>query len=259
MVEAVAQPKRSLVKEAVAYLLVVTAAEVVTMFFHPLWGIIGHATIMATAIVRSARASDSFEQRLILSLALVPLIRVIDLSLSLSLIPIPTIGRFPIIYTPLLVATMVVVRTLGYKWSEVGLNFKSLPAQLGVASSGLLFGWVEYLILEPEAMITQLTWSEVVPLAVILLAFTGFTEEFAFRGVMQRSATDVFGWRGIVYVSVLFAILHIGFHSVLDVLFVFGVAMFFGWAVKKTGSLLGVTLAHGLTNIMLFLIFPFFF
>jgi membrane protease YdiL (CAAX protease family) len=259
MIEAVAYPKKSLVKEAVAYLLVIAAAEVVTMFFHPLWGVIGHATIMATAIVRSARTSDSLEQRLILSLALVPLIRVIDLSLSLSLIPIPAIGRFPIVYTPLLVASVVVVRTLGYKWSEVGLNFKSLPLQLGVASSGLLFGWVEHLILEPEAMVTQLTWSEVLPLAGVLLAFTGFVEEFAFRGVMQRSATDAFGWRGIVYISVLFAILHMGFHSVLDVLFVFGVAMFFGWAVKKTGSLLGVTLAHGLTNIMLFLVLPFLF
>jgi hypothetical protein len=206
MIEAVAHPQRSMVREAVAYLLVVTAAEVVTMFFHPLWGVIGHAAIMATAIVRSARTDDSSQRQLVLSLALVPLIRVIDLSLSISLIPIPTIGRFPIIYTPLLVASVVVVRALGYRLSEVGLNFKSLPAQLGIASSGLLFGW----------------------------------------------------W-GIVYVSVLFAILHMGFHSVLDVLFVFGVAMFFGWAVKKAGSLLGVTLAHGLTNIMLFLIFPFFY
>jgi hypothetical protein len=206
MIEAVAHPQRSMVREAVAYLLVVTAAEVVTMFFHPLWGVIGHAAIMATAIVRSARTDDSSQRQLVLSLALVPLIRVIDLSLSISLIPIPTIGRFPIIYTPLLVASVVVVRALGYRLSEVGLNFKSLPAQLGIASSGLLFGW----------------------------------------------------W-GIVYVSVLFAILHMGFHSVLDVLFVFGVAMFFGWAVKKAGSLLGMTLAHGLTNIMLFLIFPFFY
>jgi len=259
MIEAIAHPQRSMVREAVAYLLIVTAAEVVTMFFHPLWGVIGHAAIMATAIVRSARTDDSSHRQLVLSLALVPLIRVIDLSLSISLIPIPTIGRFPIIYTPLLVASVVVVRALGYKWSEVGLNFKSLPAQLGIASSGLLFGWAEYVILKPGAMITQLTWSEVLPLALILLVFTGFAEEFAFRGVLQRSATGVFGWRGIVYVSVLFAVLHIGFHSVLDVLFVFGVAMFFGWAVKKTGSLLGVTLAHGLTNIMLFLVFPFFF
>lgn len=68
---------------------------------------------------------------------------------------------------------MVVVRTLGYRWTELGINFKSIPIQLGIASSGLLFGWVEYLILEPEAMITQLTWSEFVPLALVLLIFTG--------------------------------------------------------------------------------------
>jgi membrane protease YdiL (CAAX protease family) len=50
-----------------------------------------------------------------------------------------------------------------------------------------------------------------------------------------------------------------GFLSWLDVIFVFLVALFFGGVVKKTGSLLGVTLSHGITNIMLFLIAPFFF
>jgi membrane protease YdiL (CAAX protease family) len=259
MIEAVVRPQRNMVKEAVAYLLVIVAAEVVTMFYHPLWGMIGHAVIMAAVIVRSARIDDRSQQRLVLSLVLVPLVRIVDLSLSLSLNPVPTMGRFAIVYTPLLVASIVVVRTLGYKWGEVGFNFKSLPVQLGIASSGLLFGWVEYFILRPEALITQLTWSEVWPLALILLAFTGFAEEFAFRGVLQRSAMGVLGWRGIIYVSVLFAIMHIGFQSVLDVVFVFGVAMFFGWAVKKTGSLLGVTLSHGLTNIMLFLVIPFFY
>jgi len=42
------------------------------------------------------------------------------------------------------------------------------------------------------------------------------------------------------------------------VLFVFAVAMFFAWVVKRTGSLLGVTLAYGITNVMLFLVIPFF-
>ena len=80
-----------------------------------------------------------------------------------------------------------------------------------------------------------------------------------FSAVLQRSAVEAFGWRGIVYISLLFAILHIGFLSWVDVIFVFGVGMFFGWWVKKTGSLLGVTLAHGLTNVTLYLIAPFFF
>ncbi|MFC1593058.1 type II CAAX prenyl endopeptidase Rce1 family protein [Candidatus Omnitrophota bacterium] len=52
---------------------------------------------------------------------------------------------------------------------------------------------------------------------------------------------------------------HMGFLSWIDLIFVFVVAMFFAWVVKKTGSLFGVILAHGATNIMLYLIAPFFF
>jgi membrane protease YdiL (CAAX protease family) len=42
----------------------------------------------------------------------------------------------------------------------------------------------------------------------------------------------------------------------LDVIFVFLVAMFFGFVVTRTRSILGVTIAHGLTNVGLFIFFP---
>jgi NADH-quinone oxidoreductase subunit N len=58
-------------------------------------------------------------------------------------------------------------------------------------------------------------------------------------------------------VALIFAALHIGYRSVVDVLFVLGVALFLGWVVYRTGSLLGATIAHGLTNIVLFLVMPF--
>jgi membrane protease YdiL (CAAX protease family) len=38
--------------------------------------------------------------------------------------------------------------------------------------------------------------------------------------------------------------------------FVFVASLFLGWAYEKTGSLLGITLAHGLTNILLFIVLP---
>ena len=62
-----------------------------------------------------------------------------------------------------------------------------------------------------------------------------FVEEFIFRGVLQHAAVEAFRWWVIVYV-----------------------ALFFGGVVKQTGSLFGVTLPHGITNIMLFLVLPFF-
>ncbi|MFC2034405.1 lysostaphin resistance A-like protein [Chloroflexota bacterium] len=95
--------------------------------------------------------------------------------------------------------------------------------------------------------------------ALIFLVVVGFVEELIFRGVLQYAAIDLFGRWGIVYVSLLFAILHMGFLSWIDLIYVFIVALFFGWVVEKTGSLLGVVLAHGITNIMLYLVAPSFF
>jgi hypothetical protein len=106
-------------------------------------------------------------------------------------------------------------------------------------------------------LVTGLTWQTGWLPALVLLLTTGLIEELIFRGVLQRAAVKAFGsWRGIVYVSFLFALLHVGFLSWADVAFVFAIAMFFGWAVKKTGTLSGVTISHGLTNIMLFIVAP---
>ena len=124
--------------------------------------------------------------------------------------------------------------------------------------TGVVFGIAEYLILMPEAMIAELAWQALWLPALMFLLCTGFVEEFMFRGVLQHSAVGAFGGWGIVYISLIFAILHLGFLSWIDVAFVFVVALFFGWVVNKTGSLFGVTLSHGVTNAVLYLVVPFF-
>ncbi len=243
--------------EFIIYLLVITAAETVTVFLAPLWGILSHIIILITLILHSALASEYPYRQLVLSLALVPLVRVMSLSMPLS--NIPQIWWYPIIYAPLVVAAVVVMRLTGYKAEDVGLTAKLLPIQLAVMLTGVLLAVAEYFILSPEPLVSEFTWQEIWLPALLLLICTGFTEEFIFRGVLQRTAVEAFkGW-GIVYVSFLFAILHMGFLSWIDVVFVFVVALFFGWVVKRTGSLLGVTLAHGLTNIGLYLVVPFLF
>ena len=246
-------------KIAVIYLLAITLAEMATIFYVPLWGIVCHILILVAVLLHSAMGLTGKPryQHLVLSLALVPLVRI--LSLSMPLVNIPQLWWYPIIYTPLLAAALVVVGILGYSAEQVGLSFRLLPAQLAVALTGILFGVAEYYILTPVPLIAALTWQQVWLPALVLAVSTGFVEEFIFRGVIQLTAVAAFGWWGIVYVSLIFAILHTGFLSWLDVVFVFVIALFFGWVVKKTGSLLGVTLSHGITNILLFLILPFFF
>jgi len=259
--ESSAGPAKGLIAEAAAWLAAITSVEIITLFIQPLWGVVGHSVLMVALIVRAARSSDRYLQELTLSLTLLPLLRIIDLSLVLSLMEVNPLLRFPIIYIPPMVGGIVVMRLMRYRRDDIGLILgpaRSVLLQIGIATSGFLFGWLEYLILRPEPMVSHLSPFLVVPLALILVASTGFVEEFVFRGVLQRAALNsIGGWRGIIFVSILFAVMHLGFQSWLDVLFVFGVAMFFAWAVKKTGSLLGVVLSHGITNIMLFLVIPF--
>ena len=115
------------------------------------------------------------------------------------------------------------------------------------------------MILKPQPAVSELSWQVIWLPALIFVFSTGFVEEFIFRGVLQRTAGGLLGRWGIVYVSFIFAILHMGFLSWFDVAFVFAVALLFSWVVKKTGSLLGVTLSHGIANAVLYLVAPFFF
>jgi membrane protease YdiL (CAAX protease family) len=175
----------------------------------------------------------------------------------MPLVDIPQIWWYPIIYLPLFIAAIVVIRILGYNRRDIGLKWGKLPVQLSIGVVGFGLGFIEYLILKPEPLTTELTFQAAFLPALILIVTTGFVEELIFRGVLQRAAVKSFNKLGIVYVSSVFAVLHIGFLSIVDVAFVFVVALSFGWLVNKTGSLLGVTLAHGTTNIMLFIIAPF--
>jgi membrane protease YdiL (CAAX protease family) len=243
--------------EVIVYLLAITTAEIVTVFLQPLWGIVAHITILVTVIMRSARSADKPQRQLVLALALVPLTRIV--SLSMPLVNIPQMWWYPIMYGPLAIAAVVVMRILGYSRGDVGLKLSSLPVQLAVGLTGFGLGMVEYHILKPEAWVYKFILPELWLPALVLGVSTGFVEEFIFRGVLQRGAWERFGWGGLIYVSVIFAVLHVGFLSWIDIIFVFGVALFFAWIVKRTGSLLGVTLAHASTNITLYLIAPFLF
>ncbi len=255
---------------ALIYLLAITFAEAIVILLEPAIGLVSssvigiacHVLILFAVIIDAALINRQYNQKLVLSLAIVPLIRIISLSLPLA--DIPQIWQYPVIYIPLLVAAVVLARILDLKPGDIGIRFGFLPLQLIIGLVGVGLGIAEYLILTPEPMIEELTWQTAWLPALVLLLSTGFVEEFIFRGVLQKTAVEAFGGWGIVYVGFIFAVLHIGWiraespFALLYIVFVFLVALFFGWIVKKTGSILGVTLSHGITNIVLFIVAPFF-
>lgn len=239
------------------YFLAIALAELLTVYLEPLVGVVCHGIILVALLTQSAFAADSGRRNLTLGLSLVPLIRI--LSLSMPLVKLPQVLWYPIIYAPLLAATVVVIWIVRLRPKDVGLVRQNLSLQifLGVVS-GFAFGLLEYGILRPKPMVTGFTLQQVWLPAIVLLVTTGFVEELMFRGVLQRLAQPAMGsWQGIIYISLIFAALHVGFFSVADIIFVLLVALFFAYTVKTTGSLIGVSLAHGIANIVLYLVAPF--
>ncbi len=245
-------------------MLAITAAELTTNLFDPVVGIISYTIILVAVIVHAAliRAKVTTGSNLVLSLTLVPLIRMLSLYMPISIFS-PKYW-YIIIYPPLLIAAWIAMRRLNYSPEDVGVRKGRLSTQALIALSGLVLGLTEYAILRPPpSIVTQFTTSEIVLGLIALFLGTGLVEEFIFRGVLQKSSQEALGVRwGLIYASYLFAILDIIHFSggrwltILDIPFVFAVGMLFGWIVNKTGSLVGVILAHGLTNTMLFVILP---
>jgi len=240
---------------ALGYLAAITLAELLTTLTEPRIGLALHSMILIMLVLHAALTWDRPIHGLLVTLTFAPLIRLV--SYSLPLFPFPLVDWYLITSIPLFVAAWLTARLLGLSRDTLGINLRRLPLQGLIALTGLSFGYIEYRILQPPALAASFTWQAILVPALILLVSTGFFEELVFRGLMQTTARQVLPRFGLLYVALVFAALHIGYKSPLDVLFVFGVGLFFGWATLRTGSILGVSLAHGLTNIVLFLVMPF--
>jgi membrane protease YdiL (CAAX protease family) len=244
-------------KVALAYLLALIVAETLTTYFAPLAGMIIYGFIL---IALSLQASLGFKKRgkpFLVSLAIVPLIRILNLTLPLA--QFETIYWYPLIGIPLFGAVIFGARVTRLNSRAIGfrLTKQDVPVQLLIGLTGIGIGYIEYLILRPSPYISDLSWIKFWMPALILLVFTGFLDEIIFRGLLQTSATRELGRLGILYVALVYAVLYIGSQSTLNILFVFSIAILFGVLAFHTGSLIGISLSHGLANITLYLVLPF--
>jgi uncharacterized protein len=254
--KALADIPRSDIWISLAYLAAVTVAESMTVLSSiPQLGLALHGLLLTVIILHAGLFSHGARQKLLMTLSLGPLIRLMSLTLPLQ--GFPLIYWYALIGAPLFLAAFLVYRFVRTGPANLRLNARSFPLQILVGISGLGLGYLEYRILHPAPLISSLSWEHVWLPALILFFFTGMLEEVIFRGLIQRNATASLGRYGMLYSALWFAVLHLGYRSFLDVLFVFVVAIFFGWVVSRTGSLFGVTMSHGLTNISLYLVIPF--
>jgi membrane protease YdiL (CAAX protease family) len=248
------QVSQSFAALAVGYLAALSAAELMTALVAPRVGLALHAMLLVALLLHTALTHGEDVHRLLLCLSLVPLMRL--LSLSLPLADFRLQYRYVVVTVPLLAATVVAMQVLNLSWQDVGLKAGNFPVQLSMTLVGLPLGYAEYCILRPEPLVETLALGKAALPSLILMMCTGFGEELVFRGVIQLTAGQVLGRWDVVYVATLSAVTCAGHQSLINVFFVLGVAVVLGWIRRRTGSILGVSLAHGLTNVVLFLVMP---
>lgn len=190
----------------------------------------------------------------LLAFMLAPLIRLISLTLPLAQIEAPY--RYLFAGIAMSIGAVAVLRLSGMDRRDVGIAWRAGGWQLRVAIVAIPLGIVEYIILRPDAL-GPLPWAGAGLAPALAVAFsTGFPEELVFRGVLQTAARPVLGRWNWLYVSAIFAVLHIGYLSVVDIGFVMLVGSLYGIVFERTRSILGISVSHGLANVILFFVMP---
>ncbi len=123
---------------------------------------------------------------------------------------------------------------------------------------GIPVGAGEYFIIYPAPAFPTFEVRYLLRDMVYMLAFVGLGEELLFRGLVQRSLTKVLGWKqGIFLASLTFAVMHLTWRSIPEVIFVFFVGLLLGYVYYKTRSLLAPIVMHGMGNVMLVAVMPY--
>jgi membrane protease YdiL (CAAX protease family) len=195
---------------------------------------------------------------MLLALTLVPLIRILSLVMPLS--HFPRIQWFIIIGVAVYLAFFVLVIQQKINRKECSLQLpakKHIPLEVGIILLGIPLGFAEYYILRPTPFIDSFSIENIIVAVLILFIATGLMEEVIFRGLLQKKSTDILGvWPGILFITLIFAVLHIGNLSLLDVLLVFSIGGLYAVVVKTTKTIIGVSISHTIVNVFLFIICP---
>jgi membrane protease YdiL (CAAX protease family) len=237
---------------ALLYLLLIAIAEVMVFNVNVMLGLMLHAILIPLLIVRYAANADIPEYRLLVGLTILPLMRILSLAAPLTRNPAVTWGFM--VGAPILVATGIAIFRLRLRLSTIGLGIArpGLVVQPLVLVGGVFLAYFVHNTFYPEMKLfalTDLTISS--PVAIAYCIFNAVIEELLFRGVLQTLAIETFGNFGIVYASLLFAVMYIGSQNWQYILFMLVLALFLGIGARISRSIWAGLVVRTLVSLLL--------
>ncbi|RLT36024.1 MAG: CPBP family intramembrane metalloprotease [Chloroflexi bacterium] len=243
---------RSDVLWAIVYVQILMVAELMVLSVG-FAGVGVHLLIVVVVLGLWRRAESDDRARLLMALVLPPLTRIIAVLASLIGQPLP---EQSVIAVLLLLAAVAGIRASGVRAGQIGCGRVGLVRQLPILVLGLGIGFVEFLLLDSPSAAAGRT-PEVMMLASVSVGLVGVMQELLFRGILQHAAIRVLGVRtGIVVTAATLSVLAIPMLSLADMAVVFGSGLILSSQVRRTGSILGVALAHGIASAVLFVWMP---
>ena len=191
------------------------------------------------------------------SLALIPLYILFTSSLPWFFINQQYL--LPAVYSTILALCLWHIYQKRLNFAELGFKRdKWLKYLLVGIAIGIPIGAAEYFILRPAPAFPTFEVGYLLRDMVYMFGFVAIGEELLFRGLVQRDLMKALGWKwGLILASLMFAVMHLTWRSIPEVVFVFGVGLILGYLYYKTKSLVAPIVIHGMGNVTLVAVIPY--
>jgi membrane protease YdiL (CAAX protease family) len=234
-----------------AYLLVIVLGEILTVVGAAPVGMLLGLALLAILPLHATFAGCR-QRGLLTAMTLLPLIRVLTLALPLGSLTLA--GAYLLSGSAVLLGAGAMMWALGLSPRAIGLRVGNPLVQAGIALIGIPLGLVQYGVLGPPALAADGGMFAVS--ALVLLVCVALAEEVVYRGILQTAAMAALGRVGVVYAGLVFAAGYLGNGSAASAGLALGVGLLFSFVRARTGSLLGVTVAHGVALALSMLVWP---
>jgi membrane protease YdiL (CAAX protease family) len=191
------------------------------------------------------------------ALMLPPLLRLV--SLSMPIFFDITLYSFIYIYATLAAPVVIVAFYQQLTREELGITLRRIWLYFPLSvliGAGLGVG--EYMVIQPDHLIPDLSPLGLLKLTVVMVFFVGLVEEVIFRSVLQTRLNKIFGaGGGILLSSMLFGVMHSGYGTFYELLYMSFVGVVIGYIFYKTRSLPLIVMIQGFVNVFLYGVIPF--
>jgi len=215
-----------------------------------------HVFVLIGLAMATVYTGDTYLFKPYQALMLLPLLRLVNISMPIFFDM--TLYLYIFIYTPLIIPVYIIAVHQGFNFEQLGFTFKYWKLIIPVSVIiGFTIALGEYYLIHAGTLIPDLSFWNILKLSVVMIIFIGLIEELIFRSILQTRLEESMGmFSGLIVASILFGVLHSGYGTFYEMLFVSLAGLIMGYIFQKTRSLPLIALTHGMVNIFLFGLIP---